>query len=106
MAVDPSNPEYKMGIGGRILGTVANFLSGFGGHGPVVNTGGGAHNWKYNRDVEQDEYQKQKAAEDAKAAAKPPEPLSAPQIPPFSSDINGAPDPMERFDGYGTGPWF
>ena len=57
MDVNPDNPEYKMGIGGRILGTVANFLSGFGGHGPVVDTGGGAHNWKYQRDKDLHDYQ-------------------------------------------------
>jgi hypothetical protein len=43
-ATDPNDPKYRMGIGGRIMGTVANFLSGMARQGPVVNTGKGAVN--------------------------------------------------------------
>jgi len=43
-AVDPNTgkPIYKMGWGQRVLGTVANFASGFAGKGPVVDIGPGA----------------------------------------------------------------
>jgi hypothetical protein len=51
-APDPNDPKYKMGIGGRIMGTVANFLNGATGRGPVVNTGKGALNSQYYRDEE------------------------------------------------------
>jgi hypothetical protein len=51
-APDPNDPKYKMGIGGRIMGTVANFLSGMNHQGPVVNTGKGALNSQYYRDEE------------------------------------------------------
>jgi|SRR5579859_1852755 len=51
-AIDPNDPKYKMGIGGRIMGTVANFLNGATGRGPVVNTGRGALNSQYYRDEE------------------------------------------------------
>jgi hypothetical protein len=47
---DPNDPKYKMGIGGRIMGTVANFLSGMASRGPVVYTGKGAVNSRYYRD--------------------------------------------------------
>jgi hypothetical protein len=49
-APSPSDKQYKMGVGGRILGTVANFLSGFSGRGPVTYTGSGALNSRYNQD--------------------------------------------------------
>jgi len=49
-SIDPNDPKYKMGIGGRIMGTVTNFLSGATGRGPVVNTGKGAVNSRYYRD--------------------------------------------------------
>lgn len=41
-------PDYRMGVGGRIIGTVANFLSGFGGRGPVTYVGPGATNRAYD----------------------------------------------------------
>jgi hypothetical protein len=41
-----------MGIGGRIMGTVANSLSGMARPGSVVNTGKGAVNSQYYRDEE------------------------------------------------------
>ena len=44
---DPTGDQYRMGIGGRILGTVANFLSGLNGRGAMVYTGPGATNNKY-----------------------------------------------------------
>ena len=63
-AIDPSDPKYRMGIGGRILGTVANFLSGFGhAGGQPIDTGPNARNWQYARDVAQQDFQKQQAAE-------------------------------------------
>jgi hypothetical protein len=49
-AIDPNDPKYKMGIGGRIMGTVANFLSGMARQGPAVYTGKGAVNSRYYRD--------------------------------------------------------
>ena len=49
---NPNDPKYKMGIGGRIMGTVANFLSGMARGGPVVNVGKGAVNSQYYRDEE------------------------------------------------------
>ena len=51
-ATDPNTgkPLYKMGWGQRILGTAANFASGFGGRGPVAYVGPGATNWRYDRD--------------------------------------------------------
>lgn len=49
-------PQYRMGTGMRILGTAANFLSGFGGRGgPATYVGPGATNRRY----EQDEAQRQ-----------------------------------------------
>ena len=48
--IDPTKPEYHMGIGGRIMGTLANFLSGMGGRGPTVYTGKGATNNRYDQD--------------------------------------------------------
>lgn len=47
---NPTDKQYKMGIGGRIMGTVANFLSGFSGRGPVAYTGQGALNNRYYQD--------------------------------------------------------
>ena len=44
---DPADHQYKMGIGGRILGTLANFLSGLNGGGATVYTGPGATNNRY-----------------------------------------------------------
>jgi len=51
-AVDPNTgkPIYRMGWGQRLLGSVANFASGFGGKGPVVYVGPGATNQRYNID--------------------------------------------------------
>jgi hypothetical protein len=51
-AVDPNTgkPMYKMGWGQRVLGTVANFASGFGGKGPVAYVGPGATNRRYDID--------------------------------------------------------
>lgn len=51
-AVDPNTgkPIYKMGWGQRVLGTVANFASGFGGKGPVAYVGPGATNRRYDID--------------------------------------------------------
>src|SRR2546421_12107600 len=42
--------NQKMGIGGRILGTVSNFLAGMNGRGPVTYTGKGAMKSGYYRD--------------------------------------------------------
>ena len=42
--------DQKMGIGGRILGTVSNFLAGMNGRGPVTYTGRGAMKSGYYRD--------------------------------------------------------
>ncbi|PYP89409.1 MAG: hypothetical protein DMG65_13680 [Candidatus Angelobacter sp. Gp1-AA117] len=44
---DPTGDDYRMGIGGRILGTLANFLSGVNGGGATVYTGPGATNNRY-----------------------------------------------------------
>jgi hypothetical protein len=42
-------PEYRMGIGGRVVGTIGNFLSGFGGsHVPATYVGPGATNRTYD----------------------------------------------------------
>src|SRR4029077_6118671 len=51
-AVDPNTgkPIHRMGWGQRLLGSVANFASGFGGKGPVVYVGPGATNQRYNID--------------------------------------------------------
>lgn len=43
-------PMYKLGIGGKILGTLGNFASGLRGGGVVADTSGGATNWKFGRD--------------------------------------------------------
>jgi hypothetical protein len=51
-AIDPKTgkPMFKMGLGQRILGTFANFASGFGGRGgDPVYVGPGATNWKFGR---------------------------------------------------------
>src|SRR5437763_927428 len=48
LAPDPK--DYKLGIGGRILGTVSNFLAGMNGRGPVTYTGKGAMKSGYYRD--------------------------------------------------------
>src|SRR5437763_2146948 len=50
--IDPNQPQYRLGIGGRILGTLANFLSGMSGRGSVTYTGGGATNHRYAMDEE------------------------------------------------------
>ena len=47
----PDPKDYKLGIGGRILGTVNNFLAGMGGRGPVTYTGKGALKSGYYRDL-------------------------------------------------------
>jgi len=47
LPTDATRDEYKMGIGGRIMGTLANFLSGMGGRDPMVYTGPGATNNRY-----------------------------------------------------------
>jgi hypothetical protein len=40
-----------MGLGQRILGTIGNFATGFGGgKGPITDVGPGATNWKFGRD--------------------------------------------------------
>jgi hypothetical protein len=51
-AVDPKTgkPMYRMGTGMRVLGTVGNFLSGFGGRGPTTYVGPGATNARYDID--------------------------------------------------------
>jgi hypothetical protein len=51
-AVDPvtGKPKYRMGIGGRIAGSLANFASGMAGRGPVVYVGPGAVNNQYRID--------------------------------------------------------
>lgn len=49
---NPSDPKYKMGIGGRILGAIANFGSGMQGKGPLVYTGKGALNGQYYQDLQ------------------------------------------------------
>jgi hypothetical protein len=47
-------PEYRMGTGARILGTVGNFLSGFGGSNrEPTYVGPGATNWRFGREEEQ-----------------------------------------------------
>lgn len=45
-----TKPQYRMGVGQRILGTVGNFLSGMGGKGPVTYVGPGATNWRFGRE--------------------------------------------------------
>jgi hypothetical protein len=47
---DPGNPQYKMGIGQRIIGAVNNFVSGIRGQGPTTYTGRGALNRNYYHD--------------------------------------------------------
>ena len=48
---DPNAPNYRMGTGQRILGTLANFASGFAGHGgSPVYVGPGALNHRYYQD--------------------------------------------------------
>jgi hypothetical protein len=53
--LDPNDPKYKMGIGGKILGAVANALTGFASRGtaPTRYVGPGATNARYERDTEQ-----------------------------------------------------
>ena len=46
-------PQYRMGTGMRILGSIANFASGFGGKGPVAYVGPGATNARYQQDETQ-----------------------------------------------------
>jgi hypothetical protein len=46
-------PQYRMGTGMRILGSIANFASGFGGKGPVAYVGPGATNARYQQDEAQ-----------------------------------------------------
>ena len=51
---DPNDPKYRMGTGQRILGTLANFASGFAGQGgSPVYVGPGALNNRYYRDEAQ-----------------------------------------------------
>jgi hypothetical protein len=45
--------QYRMGTGARILGSIANFASGFGGKGPVAYVGPGATNARYQQDEAQ-----------------------------------------------------
>ena len=57
-------PQYRMGTGQRILGTLANFASGFAGHGgSPVYVGPGALNNRYYRDEADREHQNQIAAQ-------------------------------------------
>lgn len=52
-AVDPATgkSKYKMGVGGKILGSLANFASGFGRNpGQPIYVGPGATNARYSRD--------------------------------------------------------
>ena len=53
-AVDPNTGKsmYKMGIGQRILGSLANFSSGLSHGGPVEYVGPGATNTRFGRDVQ------------------------------------------------------
>lgn len=44
------DPKYKMGLGQRLLGVLANFSSGVGGRGPVSYIGPGATNRQYDID--------------------------------------------------------
>jgi hypothetical protein len=46
-------PQYRMGTGMRIVGSIANFASGFGGKGPVAYVGPGATNARYQQDEAQ-----------------------------------------------------
>jgi hypothetical protein len=48
--IDPSRPEYKMGVGGKILGSLTNFASGFSKNPSTVYVGPGATNARYSRD--------------------------------------------------------
>src|SRR5947209_11915981 len=51
---DPDDRRYRMGIGQRILGSVANFLNGFAKNGAdPIYVGPGAHNSRYGRDLGQ-----------------------------------------------------
>lgn len=49
-APDPGDPRYKMGVGERIMGMIANFASGMRGGNPLVYTGKGALNHQYDFD--------------------------------------------------------
>src|SRR5258708_17430352 len=49
---DPTDPQYRMGIGLRILGIANNFLQGMAHRAPVVNTGSGATNVQFNHDLD------------------------------------------------------
>ncbi len=49
---DPTDPQYRMGIGLRILGIANNFLQGMAHRAPVVNTGSGATNGQFNQDLD------------------------------------------------------
>lgn len=50
--INPRDPQYRMGLGHRILGTVGNALNGFAGRGaPVTYVGPGATNYQYAQDV-------------------------------------------------------
>jgi ribosomal protein L17 len=52
-AVDPKTgkPQYRMGLGQRLLGTASNFLTGSGGgKTPPIYVGPGATNWRFDRD--------------------------------------------------------
>src|SRR5262245_24178629 len=48
---DPHDPRYRMGMGHRILGTLANFANGFAGnHASPIYVGPGALNNRYYQD--------------------------------------------------------
>lgn len=49
--LDRTNPKYKMGLGGRIAGSLANFASGVAGKGVAVDVGPGAMNSRYYNDT-------------------------------------------------------
>lgn len=61
-------PEYRMGIGGRVVGTIGNFLSGFGGsHSPATYVGPGATNRAYDIAEQQRQDAPGKAQADVKS---------------------------------------
>lgn len=72
---DSNDPKYKMGIGGRILGAIANFGSGMRGKGPLVYTGKGALNGQYYQDLQN--YQNNQALQ----PQQPDRPLNPPATP-------------------------
>ena len=63
-ATGKMKPEYRMGLGSRILGSIANFAVGFGGgKRPVMYVGPGATNARYSNDEAQRESEHQAAGE-------------------------------------------